>query len=180
MSVDEKFIEALARMAFMERTMRVFPVTTPSAGADFSAVVPGGRVWRPLAITAKLVTSGTAGTRAANLKLTDQTNTIVELAPFATQAASLTATYSWSNGSVSGAGSSAGGVITTALPDWALPAGYTITTVTTNIDTADQWSNVVVWLEEIDAQPRGVHELRRLYQEIALDSGSYAAEGITQ
>lgn len=176
MSVEEKLIESLARMSFMNRTIRVVQIANPAAGADWSVTVPGGRLWRPLGITAKLVTSAVAGTRSPALKLTDQTNTLVELAPFSTQATGLTVLYSWSNGSVSGAGSSATGVITTALPDWVLPAGYVIGPTTAAIDTGDQWSQVVAWVEEVDTQPRGVHEIRQIMREVQLDSGSYAAE----
>ena len=176
MAADEKFIEALARMAFMERTLVVRQVASPAAATDFSIIVPGGRVWRPLAVTAQLVTDATVATRSTSLQVTDQTNTVVAIEAFANQAASLTELYSYSVGSVTGAGGAGNQVVTTALPDMALPAGYTIKSVTTNMGAADQWSKIVVWVEEIDAQPRGVYELRRETQELALDSGSIAAE----
>ena len=178
MSEESRLLDALARMAFMQRTLRVFPVTTPAAGADFSATVPGGFVWRPLAVTAKLVTSATVATRSVSLKITDQTNVLAQFAPFGTQAASLTATYSWANGAASAGTAAGGGVVTTGLPDMALPSGYQLASVTAAIDTTDQWSNVIVWVEEVNAEPRGVHELRTEARRDQLDAASAFAEGI--
>lgn len=177
MSVDEKFLHALARMAFYERSMRVVQVTQPAAATDWSVTVPGGKVWAPLAFTATFVTDANVANRDLSLQIGDQTNLLAAFDAVANQAAGQTNVVTYCTGGGLGAGGTTHGTSTTPIPDLALPAGFTISSHTTNLQVGDQWSNIVCWVEELDAQPRGVYEVRHAMQEYFLDSGSYAAEG---
>lgn len=163
-------------MSFMDRTMRVVQVAPPAAATDWSVTVPGGRVWVPLALTALLTTDANAGNRDVSLRVTDQTNIVAAFDAFANQGASLAELYSFVAGAGTGAGGTTHLTCTTPIPDMALPAGYVLETHTTGFEVGDQWSSIVVWVEEVDAQPFGVHEWRRAMREAFLLGGSLAAE----
>lgn len=179
MAEVEKLAHALARGSTFERVLRVVPITTPAAGADLSIVVPGGSVWIPRALTATLTTSAAVANRSTMVQLTDGTAVLFTLPTGLAHAASLAARYSWVNGNDFLVGSVAGGNITSDLPDMALPAGYTITTVTTLVDVADQWSKAFLWVEEILSMPQGVHEVNEAGVQARLIGTSLAAEAGT-
>ena len=141
-------------------------IATPAAGADI--------VWTPsttervklLAITAKLVTNGTAGNRAPILSLLDLSgNTVLEVTPGGTQAASLTGQFSWyeSDGPRAGTNAQVGGVASADLPSFWLPEGWSVKTTTVNIQTGDQWSGVygtfLVYDEAMEKAWRYIEEL---------------------
>jgi hypothetical protein len=172
----EKLAHALARGSTYERVLRVVPIVAPAAGAELSLTVPGGSVWIPRALKATLVTSAAVATRSVNLQLSDGSTSLWHLFAGATQVAGLTVVYSFVAGWDLATGTSGQGDVSCGLPDMALPAGYVLSTHTNLLDVADQWSAGVVWVEEVLAQPQGVHEMINAGIEGRLIGTSLAAE----
>lgn len=178
MAVDEKLIASLARKARLDRVVRVVPFAAPAAGAEFVVTVPGGSVWRPFMVTAQLISSAVVATRAPSLKI-DDGSTVVGTFPMPSgQAASLTVVYTWADVGSTGGSAAAFGAVSGGLPDLALEAGWRLRSSTALIDVADQWSNVVVYVEEVLSQPQGVHEYRDALQEAFLLYTSLSTEAL--
>jgi hypothetical protein len=121
-------------------------VANPAAGADWVQTVPAGEQWIIRSVRAQLVTSAAAANRVPQLEVTDGAGHIVTLIPTtANQAASLTVGYNWFpeaqlinfNGQV---------LLPFPLEVRAQP-GFTIQSVTTAIQAADQWSQIVILAE---------------------------------
>jgi hypothetical protein len=53
--------------------------------------------------------------------------------------------YTWMTGLAAHSSVVSDTIITAAIPDLILPAGYTIGTFTPDIQPTDQWSNIVIW-----------------------------------
>lgn len=127
-------------------------VANPAAGADWTYTVgAGGAVGsrqRIIAITAKLVTSAAVATRQVVLAVKSGATLLWEIAAGATQLASLTQTYNFGPGAPTQTTVIAT-TLSTGLPvDFSLGNGFTISSVTTAIDVADQWSAIAVTVED--------------------------------
>lgn len=119
-------------------------VSSPAAGADWSFVPAGGDKTKLLAITAKLVTSGTASNRQPSLQITDETgNLLVSDVSTAAQPASVTGIWSWRSGASQYGGNITGTAFSASAPDFWLPAGAKVGLSTAGIEAADQWSTIV-------------------------------------
>lgn len=119
----------------------------PAAGAEISITVPAGAVWRVLGLRFELVTDATAADRQVDLLIDDGANTLLRIEPPAVQAASLTRGYNC------GPGLPARTVLTSQflmpLPVDTLLAGeWRIRTVTANLQAADNFGAVYLWVEE--------------------------------
>lgn len=127
--------------------MRSIAVTSPAAGADWTQTVPAGVNWILRAVTAKLTTGVTVAARQASLQVTDATPRLLLDSPGgSTEAASLADVYSWFNGA---AAVIEGGVVVGGLPaEFRCLPGWIIGSSTANIEAADQWSNIVLTVEE--------------------------------
>ncbi len=122
-------------------------VAAPLAGADFSQVVSGGVNWIPRAVTAQLATTALAGTRQASIVIDDGGgNIVLRSAAASTQAPSLTNIYSWFNGGTAQGNTP---VVNGGLPsEIRLASGWNIRSLTASIQATDQWSAVVITVEE--------------------------------
>lgn len=127
---------------------KVKQVANPAAGTDWALAVPGGNVWAVKAITAVLTTSAAVANRAAKLQVNTGDGIVWSANAAAPQTASLTWRWSWAPGD--GYANSAAGVANNApFPlDLFLMPGYTIQTLTLNMDVADAWSSIRVVVEE--------------------------------
>ena len=127
--------------------MRSIAIANPAAGADWSQTVPAGVTWILRAVTATLTTAVSVAARQASLQVTDATPHLLLDSPGgSTEAASLGDVYSWFNG---GGGFIEGLSVAGGLPaEFRCPAGWIVQTKTANIQAADQWSNVVLTVEE--------------------------------
>ena|SRR5437870_7986383 len=121
------------------RSRIVQGVASPAAGADWSATVPAGHLWRPFTVTAQLLTSAVVANRQPVLVLGDGTNPFAFLTAPAVQAASGTVIYTWANVDTF---VSLGSRQVAALPDIELPPGWTIGVSTALLDVGDQWSAI--------------------------------------
>lgn len=162
--MDRNLMSALAHGATLQRVQRFVKVPTPAAGAGWSFTIPGESVARVRGVIGKLTTSAIVANRQPMLQVGDGSSTFMALAAPSNIAASLAPLVSFAGPGASAGGSGAGGVLTSALPDLILPAGYVLSMVTTAIDVTDQWTQCVVLYEELLAQPFGVEQLRALFE----------------
>ncbi len=121
--------------------------TTPAAGADWSVSVPGVQRWRVMCFNAVLTTGVAVPVRSVQLVLTDGANRYFTGPPSATIPASTTNQVSGSALAVSST------VVATdiALPIPAgliLPQSHVISVLTANLAAADQWSAIVIFVEQ--------------------------------
>jgi len=125
----------------------------PGAGVDFSIAVPAQRRYRPISLTAKLVTSATVANRFVHATVQDGGGDIFSNATQATaQTATQTVTYTFGPGLTSQIINDGVAVIT--LPsNLTLLAGWTIQSLTTGIQAGDQWSLISLaverWLDQV-------------------------------
>jgi hypothetical protein len=103
-----------------------------------------------LSLYAQLVTSATVAARQANLFVSDGVRTWLVLPPAATQAASLTYTYAWSEHASPLA---VGTRQSVGIPGLVLEPGWSIGTSTALLDGADQWSGI--YLAVLDTTIQG-------------------------
>lgn len=128
------------------------PVGQPAAGADWSAAPPVGATWRVLGGSAQLVTSNAVFNRQVYLVFKHGGLELYRIAAAAVQAASATVVYEFLPGQT---------IVTLVatyqpmfLPSWCfLDPRMTVGTTTTNLQAGDQWSNVVLLLEELETLP---------------------------
>ena len=121
---------------------------SPAAGADFKVTIPDvGGIWRIVALHAQIVTSATVANRVLNVNVKDHDGNIVyEFGATTVVTASLTIPITYSS-----LFASAVGDITAAkrfglpIPEGPYLPGWTINSVTTAIDTTDQYSALRAW-----------------------------------
>lgn len=126
------------------RLLRTVPIAAPAAGAEWSQTVPGGEVWRPVAVVMTLVTDANVAARRPRLVYDDGTTQLVRVqtaqGPGATQAF----TYSFAVGL---GYSQAGGTAqdeSTGIPDIPLQGGWRIRSSTVNLQVGDQYSVITL------------------------------------
>jgi hypothetical protein len=121
---------------------------SPAAGSDFTYTIPdAGGYYEIVAVRARLVTSAAVANRFVAIQVKDAAGT--ELWRAALDSAIVASktvlfTFAPTTGSIDG------GLTNTLVLNYPLPDGpylprWTINSVTTAIDTADQWSQVAVW-----------------------------------
>ena len=125
---------------------RVITVTQPAAGVDWAYVV-GGPAWIRLhSIVAQLVTSAAVATRAVRLQVKYTGILVGQFGATATQAASLTAVYSFADLSILSADTTTIHVPVTG--DIIFKDGMTVGANTVSLQAADQWSAIAFYVEE--------------------------------
>jgi hypothetical protein len=127
--------------------IRAFNTAAPGAGAEVSITVPTRTRWRLIALKLRLVTAVAAATRSVRLTLDDGATIYAILPPPATQIASLTRDYTWTDGGVQF--DDTNGVMIAHLPTGVrLTAAHRIRTATLAIQGADQYSLIQALVEE--------------------------------
>lgn len=118
-------------------------VANPAAGAEWSQTVTAAQVWEIQAVRCQLTPAGGGSARQVRLAITDGSNIILRTSTSQTEI----------SGTVYAYNAFAGAQIFTPADaanwQWPLPrimlgAGYVLTSVTGNINAADQWSNIVI------------------------------------
>jgi len=126
----------------------LFSVTAPAAGADWSLSCLSGEQWLIKAVRARLVTSATVATRFPHLQIHDTVPLVfVDSVTTTGQAASLTVNYTWFPASSNTLAD--GSAAVPIPPDVRMTSSMTLGTVTTALQAADQWSNIVVNAERL-------------------------------
>lgn len=138
-------------------TLKSVQQANPAAGADFSIAVPAGKAWRIKLLHAQLNTSATVATRTVLVQIKDPGgNVVLLLAAPGGQAASLTGHYNIVAGGQQG---QVGQVQAITMPsNLRLGPGWTISTSTSSIQAADQWSAINMAVEEVLVGPDGFVE----------------------
>lgn len=119
----------------------------PAAGSDWAVTLSQADRVQVHAITAQLTTSATAASRLVTLQLSDQNGLVYWAADLeAAQVASGTARYSWARGTSVSANTALGAPVSLSgsLPYAWLEPGDQIAVKTTNLESGDQWSQVVM------------------------------------
>lgn len=126
--------------------LTVVSQSNPSAGSDWTVTVPAGQTWVVESILAVLTTSATVANRTALLRITSGGTIIVQLPPAAAVTASTPTAYNWAPGVANVAVTQSQSVSTPPLP---LVPGTVISSVTSGLQSGDQWSliafNVLVY-----------------------------------
>jgi len=127
--------------------IRVVTVANPAAGADWSETVPAGVTWQLLAVNATLTTSSAVANRDVTLVATDASSDVLwQSSPGLNQGASTALGYAFFQGNSIAASLVA--YLATLPIAMRLLAGFIIKTSTANIQAADQWSAIVLTVEE--------------------------------
>lgn len=131
-------------------------VASPAAGAEWSLAVPARTTWEVLSVRHKLTTSAVVANRAAGLKVSDPNGlTLYQLSPQAVIAASLNSFIDFLPGlGATEAIQQQQALLPTPAP--ILTEGWTIGSLTGNIDVGDQYSGIVLTVREwtLDAMER--------------------------
>lgn len=128
-------------------TIRFVIGTQPAAGAELSETVPAGARWRVLGWRSALTTSATASDRRPTARARSGANAICRWNAPVVQPASYVSTYMW------GAGGWGNTPVFAFSSEWAmneviLLAGQILDTLTTNIQSGDQWAAPAMLVEE--------------------------------
>lgn len=118
----------------------------PAAGAEVSITVPDRRRWKLQSLLFSLVTDVNAADRTILLRIIGSGITVYQISTSTVQTASLTRYYVWTESAQPEL------VIANAyvmhLPRLIIPAGYIISTLTTNIQVGDNYSAPRFLVEE--------------------------------
>ena len=127
-------------------------IQSPAPGADFTIVVPdAGNVWEIVAIRARLVTSAAVANRLVHCVIKDAAaNEVYRVGADLAITAGITTIFSFS----SALAAIVGGHTTNNDIGYPIPEGHylprwTIGSLTTLIDTGDQWSQISVWYRQL-------------------------------
>lgn len=137
------------RLEQYEVTPRVIPVTPPAAGSDWSVFVPGGVVWYVQTIIGTVAYSAAVANRVARVGFSEGSNEFLRVPVGNTDTASTSVVYVWATG-IGFQGTNTGTGRVNSLPKIPLTAGMKIASAILNIDAGDQWSNVVLYVIELD------------------------------
>ena len=121
--------------------IRSIAITTPAAGADFTFPIPALSRYRIISLSATLTTAVAVANRNVELVIDDGANVVAEIDSGFSQIASLVNDYTWMDSGPIGAAFD--NVVVLPLPaNLILPAGFRISSETTGIQGADQWSAI--------------------------------------
>lgn len=140
----------------------------PAAGAEAVVTIPGGALWRILAVRFELVTSAVVANRFADIILDDGTTEFWRITLAPAQTASQTRQYFLAPNVGFEDSVFSGTAIYWPLPEGPYPGGFRIRTATVGIDAGDQWSTPALYVLEVGV--RGLasqlaYELRNIITE---------------
>jgi hypothetical protein len=130
--------------------IKVYTVSNPSAGADWTYTIPSNARFKVISVKAVLTTSSSVADRRASLVFDDGTNISWYSLSNQLQAASATNVYQVSPGMVNSTLTTAAGTVyqSLSMAPVQLSEDFRIRSSTINIQAADQWSAIVVTVEE--------------------------------
>ncbi len=126
-------------------------VTNPSAGADWKGDITSDKIWRLVAIVAKLVTDANAADRRVHLQLGLGTSTeasMIDLFGSIEHPASTTRKYTFAPLGAIADGEDDDDILINIPKDLIFDGASDIQTETTNIQVGDQWSAIILHVEE--------------------------------
>lgn len=169
-SLDPDFLAAFAlSIAQREGRYLVIPrivkVNDPAAGADWSIVVPGGKVWLLLSLRTAFTTSAIAANRAPAFFVNDGSSAYLQIPLPTIITANQTTTISGSRqlGSQYSVATVLQQVV--PLPNIPLVQNSKFFTITAAIDAGDQWSSTVLYVLEV--RERSSNERAQYMEDLA-------------
>lgn len=127
--------------------LKLVITANPAAGTELSHTVPSDVAWLVVGAYIGLTTNATAANRRLSLVFDDGTTNFARLPIGVTQAANLTYTYSFAPG-LPRASAVESNVVVSPLPDFMLPSGYRIRTLTENIQSGDDFTAAALYVVE--------------------------------
>ena len=118
-------------------------IPLPAAGSDISFTPSHAERFKLISLYGVLTASATVANRRPALKALDRSgNVFFAKAVISDQAASAAVAYSWSSfAAPANAGSAVeDGIVSDGVPNWWMPAGTEIVTVTANLAAGDKWT----------------------------------------
>lgn len=130
---------------------RVVNVANPAAGADWSVAVPSGVMWRLTTGVATLTTSAAVANRLPGLSFVTSDGMIYRSPDDNAIGANVVANRVYVCNGVNAQTVNNNSWSEVAVPDMWIPSGTLISSNTTAIDVADQWSNIHLFVGELYA-----------------------------
>lgn len=122
-------------------------VAQPAVGTDHSYTFPVNRRWKLIAVTTSLTTAVAAANRHVTLQLSHEGGAVWNTIAPVVQTASLTYTYIF-NADGSGIVTAVNNWVVGVLPNiFTFIGGDLLSTVTANMQAADQFSSMLLYLE---------------------------------
>lgn len=128
---------------------RVVPIPNPNPATDWTVPVQGGRQWRIQGGSATLTTDATAGQRFVGLDVTLDGVRLHHLVDSVGVAPSTAAPVSIVAPAMAAATGDRTFAMAISAPDFWMPAGAILSSLTSAFGAADQWSNINLWVEEL-------------------------------
>jgi hypothetical protein len=129
-------------------TIKTITITAPGAGVEFTVTVPAGKVWRIQSLRYLFSSANAGATRTSNLKMTDGTNTLAVVVPFAQQAINVSNNpYTWTIG-ILGGGSTFGNDVNQTIPAIVLAPSSVISSLTGALNAGDTYTSLFLLVEE--------------------------------
>lgn len=117
-------------------------IAQPAAGANFTINVPPGQTWMVQSVCATLATSATVANRNVGLTISDQAGNVVAVIPHTTNfTAGQTTRFSWMT---TGSQGVAGWNFSIPSAQFVVGPGWSIASITNNIQSGDQWSAIAL------------------------------------
>jgi hypothetical protein len=164
--MTDTFAERLLGETDPERHYLIPAHDDPAADAELSYTVPGGSIWRPLALSVVLVAGIGGGNRIPRLRFTVFGEVVVEISAGLAVGAGATQRLSWCRGVGALLGEANAASPTAPMPDFLLPAGSTITTSTAGFFAGDDYGRPSLLVERV-VERGPVAELRAAMVELA-------------
>lgn len=136
-------------------------IANPEAGHDWTFNPTPGYLTIVELATALLTAAAKAATREVKVKLTDGNNTLYEQYTGASATESKAVRLNLGLSTDVAVGQAGDATASAPLPSLLLEPGWTLSVVTTAIDAADQWSAIVLSVEEYEMDPQ--HDLQEIH-----------------
>lgn len=147
------------------RRLRHLP--NPAAGGEVAFTALGSQLLRVVSLFVVLKTSAQVPKRIPALEVKDGDNgTVMVITGSEEIAAAATRKVTFAPG-VATNSPGAAGPVSVGIPQLLLEPGWSISTLTTEVQTEDQYESAVLWVEEFEANPdHPVSDMARLVHEV--------------
>lgn len=130
---------------------RVVKVANPAAGTDWSVAVPSGVMWRLATGVATFTASAAVANRFPGLSFVTSDGMIFRSPDGNAIAANVVSNRTYVCNGINAQTINNGQWSEVAVPDVWIPSGTLVSSNTTAMDVADQWSNINLYVEELYA-----------------------------
>lgn len=157
-----------------EQFLTIPPHVDPAANAELLYTVPGGELWRPLALSVVLVASVGGANRLPRLRFSVFGEVVTDVPAALIVGAGGTQRFSWCRGVGAGLLEANSLSPCSPMPDILLPAGSTIATSTAGFFGGDDYGRPSLLVEKV-VERGPVAELRAAMAELAGELRDFTA-----